>query len=132
MARYNLIIKGAKQNAVDTAVIYYSRADACWIAHSLRTDQIGTGGRIVDALADLIKAILQVCELAKKDQTIAVLRPAPKEIRDLVKRAKPLPRESYEVAHRMVHNQWPEYIEPDFKPRDEGESFTTEVLELAL
>src|SRR3982751_5626770 len=110
-------VKPSRTHLVESAVIYHSREDECWIAHSLRTDQIGTGNRIVDALADLIRAVDQVRRVAKADRTVALHRDAPKDIQRLAKRAKPLPREIYEVAHRMVHNEWPTYIEPNFQAR---------------
>jgi hypothetical protein len=74
-----------KKGARDTVVIYHSPEDGCWIAHSLRSDQIGTGRHPIEALADLIKAIKQVFDLAKRDKTIAYLREAPAEIQALAK-----------------------------------------------
>lgn len=113
----------------DSVLIYHSDEDGCWIAHSLRTDQVGTGERIVDALADLIKAVAQVCRLAERDPTVAYLREAPAAIRAKARRSKPLPREVYEVAYRVVHGDWPEEIEPDFRPRDENASFELDLRE---
>ena len=92
----------------EEVVIYYSEEDSGWIAHGLRTDQIGTGDRIVDALADLMKAVHQICAEAAKDKTLAYLRAAPQEIQDIARRAIPLPGEIYEIAYKKVHGQWPE------------------------
>lgn len=67
----------------DQGVIYQSPSDGDWIAHSLQTDQIGYGQSIVEALADAIKAVDQVCRAAEQDETPAYLRPAPPEVRGL-------------------------------------------------
>jgi len=98
------------------AVIYYDTEDECWVAHSLDTDQVGTGGRIVDALADLIRAVQALFELAKQDNSIALFRKAPPEIVAKIKKAKKLPGEVYEVAHRMVHGKWPSDVSLDVFP----------------
>jgi hypothetical protein len=107
----------------DTLVIYRSQEDGCWIAHSLRTDQVGVGDRIVVALADAIKAVHQVSDLAAGDSTIRLRREAPPDVQEMARRAKPLPREIYEIAHKMVHGQWPEYLHTDIKPQDDVDSF---------
>lgn len=91
----------------DTVVIYHSDEDGCWIAHSLRADQIGTGDRIVDALADLIKAMDQVCRLAARDPSVAYLRDAPPEVQERARSSSPLPREINEVAYRMARGDGP-------------------------
>ena len=99
----------------DICVIYESRQDNCWIAHSLRTDQIGTGDCVVNALADLLKAVQQILNLAKQEDDIAVLREAPTRIQRMAKTAQTLPREIYEIAHKRVHGEWPKDFEPNFK-----------------
>lgn len=108
-----------KQNYSDEVVIYWSEEDGCWIAHTIRTDQIGTGERIVDALADALKAVSSIIEEAGKDPTLALYRDAPNEIKDIAKTAKQLPLEIYEVAHKMVHGKWPEDWNPP-EPREDG------------
>lgn len=112
----------------DAAVIFFSQEDGCWIAHSLRTDQCGTGVGIAYALADLIRAVDQVCEIAREDETVAYLREAPQDIQKMAATGKKLPREIYEVAHKMARGQWPENIEPEFKAQDD-QAFTAEVCE---
>jgi hypothetical protein len=92
----------------DTLIIYHSEDDGCWIAHSLNTDQIGTGGDIVEAVADALKAVRQVCALAKQDSTVAHLRKAPPEIFEMKKHATRLPGELFEIAHMRAHGKWPE------------------------
>ena len=99
----------------DTCVIYESRADKCWIAHSLRTDQIGAGDCVVAALEDLLRAVEQVFKLAAEDGDVAIFREAPKRIQKMAESAEPLPREIYEIAHKRVHGGWPADFEPRFK-----------------
>jgi hypothetical protein len=113
----------------DTVVIYRSSKDRCWVAHSLRTDQIGTGRHIIEALADGIKAVQQVLALAHEDESIEPFREAPPEIRKMAERAKPLPGEVYEIACKMARGEWPQYLEPDFTPH--GEQFKAEALTAA-
>jgi hypothetical protein len=118
----------------EEAVIYFSEEDQCWIAHGLHTDQIGTGQRIVDALADFIKAVDQILDEAAKDESLAYLREAPREIRKIYKTAQALPGEIYEVAHKMVHGRWPSDWNPP-EPRlhlDHKRAFKAVVTEPAI
>ncbi|MDY7011139.1 MAG: hypothetical protein SVV80_10370 [Planctomycetota bacterium] len=103
------------QELNDMCVIYESRQDNCWIAHSLRTDQIGTGDCVVNALADLLKAIEQIFDLANQEKDISVLREAPTRIQQMAKTADPLPREIYEIAYKRVHGEWPKDIKARFE-----------------
>ncbi|MGB2823246.1 MAG: hypothetical protein WBF17_19840 [Phycisphaerae bacterium] len=107
-------LRGKK--AHDACVIYYSRGDGCWIAHGLHTDQIGTGDCVVHALADLMIALQELADLAAEDPSIAMLREAPPAIQRKARSAQPLPRELYEIAHKMVHGQWPD-IEVKIAPK---------------
>ncbi len=96
------------KKAHDACVIYYSREDGCWIAHGLHTDQIGTGDCVVRALADLMIALQELADLAAGDPSIATLREAPPAIQKKAQSAQALPRELYEIAHKMVHGEWPD------------------------
>jgi hypothetical protein len=88
-------------------VVYFSKDDDCWLAHGLRTDEIGTGDCVVDAVADFIKAIDQIARLAEREGDIEIFRDAPKDIQRMAKTAKPLPEEIYEIAHRRARGDWP-------------------------
>src|SRR4051812_47560136 len=103
----------------DEIVVYHSQEDGCWIAHSLRADQIGAGERIVEALADLIRGMVSLSDLAREDATIGLLREAPPEVQAIAAKSKTLPFEIFEVAHKMATGNWPKEISPDFKPIDE-------------
>jgi hypothetical protein len=118
-----------KLNLNESAVIYHSDEDECWIAHGLHTDQIGTGDRLVTALADLMKAVHSVCELAATDETISYLRPAPPEIQKMFAQARVLPKELSEISHKMAFGEWPEYLRADFTPEDVDGSFRAEMSE---
>jgi hypothetical protein len=113
----------------DTAVIYYSPEDRCWIAHSLRTDQVGTGEDMVQAFADLVRGIDGLLELADEDETVKFLREAPKDIQKMAASSRPLPKEMYEIAHKLARGQWPQEIDPAFVARNDDETFTTELCE---
>ncbi len=113
-----LIRRKARRNSPrETCVIYKSLEDACWVAHGLRTDQIGMGDSIVEALADFMRAIDQVRKVAAQGRNVALYRPAPAEIRAKAKTARPLPREIYEIAHKKVYGKWPADLPVTVKPR---------------
>jgi len=88
-------------------VIYYSKEDGCWLAHGLRTDEIGTGDCVVDAVADFIKAFDQILRLAEREGDVDIFRDAPEHVRQMAKTAKPLPGEIFEIAHRRARGDWP-------------------------
>lgn len=96
---------------METCLIYESRKDKCWIAHSLRTDQIGIGNGVVEALADLLIAVDQLLELAEEEDNIEIFRPAPAAIQNKARTAQRLPKEIYEIAHRKARGDWPLGIE---------------------
>ena len=93
---------------MDECVIYYSNEDDCWIAHSLRMDQIGTGPCAMEALSSLLRAVDFVMEDAAKDERLAYLREAPQDIQALKQIATRLPREVFEIAYKMAHGRWPQ------------------------
>lgn len=111
----------------DMAVLYHSADDNCWIAHSLRTDQIGTGGDMGEALEELIRGIDQLLAIADSDATVAYLREAPTAIQDLAKHSKKLPAEIYEVAHKRARGCWPEDIQPAFNTTSDDQAFVAEL-----
>ena len=86
----------------DFLVVDYSEDDGCWVAHSLRTDQIGTGPTKVEALADLIRAVYQVCDAAAEDESIAYLRDAAPETQALAKTVAPITAEEMDEALRLA------------------------------
>jgi len=96
----------------------------------VRTDQFGTGTCIVDALVDGMEAVDQVVELAQTRKGIEVFRNAPDEIIQRIKGAERLPDEIYEIAHKKLYGEWPEYIRPDFDIPP-SHCFTRKVLEEA-
>ncbi|MGA2501239.1 MAG: hypothetical protein ABSH20_26165 [Tepidisphaeraceae bacterium] len=118
---------------IDRLIVYHSAEDDCWIAHSLRTDQLGTGDCIVDAMADALKAIRQVAALAARDKTVALFREAPRDIQQLAAHARSLPAELFEIAHKMVTGAWPDDMPVDIAPRHHrGGTFAVEIPETEL
>lgn len=114
----------------DEAVIYFSAADDVWVSHSLRTDQIGTGRRIVDALADMIRAVQEVCAEATKDESLAYLREAPDEIKTLMGKSQKLPKETFEIAYKMVHGDWPDYLQLEETKQAKKASYKADLKEV--
>ncbi len=94
----------------DRFVIYYSNRDKSWLAHSLHTDQIGTGSSFMSAFADLLTGVSNLLALAKKDKNIAIYREAPKAIQKRAEKAKPLPGELVSMALKRLSGDWPRDI----------------------
>ena len=94
--------KKSKTDSAVTVIIYWSPEDACWVAHSIEFDQVGTGGRVVEALADLIRGVRALFAAAKRDESLNVFRRAPADVLALADDAEKLPMEVYEIAHRMA------------------------------
>ncbi len=99
-----------KRSFTDTLLIYESERDKCWLAHSLRTDQVGMGACWFEALTDGIKAIDGIIALAEDMGDIAVLRNAPENIQEMARRAKELPEEICEIARKKLYGKWPDYV----------------------
>lgn len=91
----------------DEFVVYYSKEDNSWIAHSLRTDQLGFGDCVVDALSDLLVGLHNLIDLAKKGQPIIILNEAPPEIQLIRQTAKILPDCIAQIAIERYYHQLP-------------------------
>lgn len=89
----------------DKFVIYFCREDSEWVAHSLKTDQIGTGPCVVDAIADLMQGLKNLSELHQKDPDIEIFRDAPEEIQLMQKNAKNLDKVIMEIAYKRFLDQ---------------------------
>jgi hypothetical protein len=89
---------------------------------------VGVGVDMGRALADLIKGVDQLIKLARVDESLAVFREAPENIKDLARNGKCLPQEIYEVAHRIARGTWPEDIDPGFKAAGD-QAFTASIKE---
>jgi hypothetical protein len=117
--------KTRRRSLRETCVIYESAEDGCWVAHGLRTDQIGTGDCVVDALVDFIRALDQIIKVAGREKNVELYRPAPPEIRAKAKTAKKLPREICEIAHKTLCGKWPSGLDVCVKPPKRGTLKTT-------
>lgn len=77
-------IKRAKPNndtlSTDTIVVYPSEDGVHYVAHSLRTDQIGVGETFTEAVAELSRAYVALWEAHARDPSVVIERPAPPEI----------------------------------------------------
>lgn len=88
---------------MDTFAIYYSRENGYWIAHSLRTDRVGKGDCIVNALVDGLRAVKQVVDQTRRKRGTQVFRPAPDDVQEIAQTAEKLPDEIYQRALKMYH-----------------------------
>lgn len=102
----------------DEILVYYSQQDKAWLAHSFRTDQIGSGECILEAVESLLRGIKSIMDLAKEDPSIEVWREATADVQARAKSAKTLPYEFVEIAHRRVHGNWPKELPVQAKPSE--------------
>ncbi len=116
-----------ENNCEHNVIVYWSYLDRLWIAHSLDMDKTGSGERVVDALANLIRASLDVITEAKKDHSLHIFRDAPPQILRLAEEsvaANILPFEVIEIAYKMARGRWPENFVLDVFPnKTEGSRF---------
>ena len=115
MAKTNGTI--GNQCQLEDCLIYKSTSQGYWVAHGLHTDQIGTGDCVLDAYVDYLVGIRNLKKLQEEDCTIEIKREAPKEILKRAEKARPLPEELYQVAHRRLCGTWPNDIKVVAEPR---------------
>jgi len=90
----------------DTFVIYPSeQEEGFWVAHSLNTDQIGTGECVLDAFVAVLRAMRALLEEAGRNPKLRLLSPAPKEVRERCKHARRLPMEFIEIASMILEGK---------------------------
>lgn len=110
-----------------------------WVAHSLRTDQVGVGQDPVEAVRDLCFAVKTLLEEAESDKTVRVEQPAPIEILERYHGAQPMPDELWKriqaAIQACIHHQDKEYwSDPEDSSADEWDdsAFYREILEKDL
>jgi hypothetical protein len=106
---------------MDECLIYHSDEDRAWIAHSLKTDQLGFGDCVVNALVDLLIGTKNLLKLKKKDPEIEIFHQASPEIIAESEKAKPLPSVLWEVALERFHKKLPYQVYTDIP---QNEQFT--------
>jgi hypothetical protein len=111
----------------DRRVVYYSRQDRCWIAHSTLTDQIGTGETIIEAMVDLLRALEQLLELARQDPSIQIYRRAPASVLGLLTEAIPIPAQIVSLAEEKFRASTAREFRIDAE-RESTYAFTSEIL----
>ena len=91
--------KEAPERFSDEWVIYPSELETGrYVAHSLRTDQVGVGKCVLDAYIELARCIRSVLREATRDKRIQVYQPAPQEVWEKLRHAVHLPKEIEEIA----------------------------------
>ncbi len=98
-------------------IVYQSDEDKCWVAHSLHTDQIGTGDCLLDSLIDLATALKGLAELSEADIRIKTRREAPSKIQNMAKTATPLPGEIASIASKIAWGEWPKEMGVNLGPK---------------
>ena len=61
----------------------------------------------MDAFTDLLGGMINLVHLANREKDINLRREAPPNIQRRAERAKPIPRELYEVACKITRGDWP-------------------------
>ena len=86
------------QQIQDIWIIYPSMEErGMFVAHSLRTDQIGMGPCVLDAYVNLALAMRALTKALREDPSLDILREAPPEVWGMLVDAEKLPDE---IVHR--------------------------------
>ena len=121
----------ANRGFADILVIYPSHDDVepdLWVAHSVRTDQVGVGHDPVEAVRELAIAVRTLFEEAHKDARVLIEQPAPVEVLKKMAGGEPLPEPMWErmkaAIEACIHHDpdyWsdgddeaPEWVESTF------------------
>ena len=85
-----------KKSFEDILIVYPSDCDpGKFVAHSVRTDQIGVGDNAVEAICELFSAVRDLLEEAAKDTSIVVECLAPDEV-----------LRKFATAHKIPDAKW--------------------------
>ncbi len=91
----------------DIIVLYPSVDDVepgLWVAHSARTDQVGVGHDLIEAIRELALSVRTLLEEAAKDPTVRVEQPAPLEVLRKLQGATSLPKPLLERVRAALHS----------------------------
>jgi hypothetical protein len=88
---------------VDVWIIYPDKDDqGMWVAHSINTDQLALGHCKLEAYVELKHVMKDLLNAAEADPTLRVMSPAPKEVRDMLKTAKPMAQDLLDRAEELL------------------------------
>lgn len=88
------------------AIVYNSKQDNCFIAHSINCDQIGTGDTKEQAIKDLGVGLKNLYNLCEKHEDISFYQDTtPPEIQQALEKAKSNPDGYKPIIHKI-----PEYF----------------------
>lgn len=119
-----------RSDLTETIVIYHAPDEGGWIAHGLRTDQVGIASTPVDALAQLLRLVHALIEEAAADRTLEIFREAPEAIQAMQHGSTKLPNEIVEVAHWKAVGTWPS--EWEVQPVQNNGSFVATIVEPSI
>lgn len=87
------------------AIVYNSKEDNCFVAHSINCDQLGTGDTKEQAIRDLGVGLKNWYNLCEEDETLAFYSDAPPEIQQALEKAKSNPDK-----HKLIIHEVPGYF----------------------
>jgi len=103
----------------DILVIFPSEGDVeegLWVAHSVRTDQVGVGHDPIEAVRELAACVRELLLEAASDDRVRVEQLAPAEVIRRISGARPLPEEAWAriksaIGSCLIHDV--DYWTPD-------------------
>lgn len=116
----------ALANWADHFVVYRSKDDdGRYVAHSVRTDQIGIDETVVGAVHELYTALRALIEEAQRDPNVVVFQQAPEEVVNTFLRAPKLRDDLWAEIRTRIHlpklpKQDDDYWEPDLESQAQG------------
>ncbi len=84
------------------AIVFYSKQDNCYIAHSVECDQLGTGDNKEQAIEDLGTGLKNLYDLCNKDETLDFYaETTPEKIQQALQKAKSNPEKYNPIVHKV-------------------------------
>ena len=70
------------------SIVYFSKEDDIFVAHSIECDQLGTGDTKFEAIEDLGTGLKNLYDLCEREKDLAFYRDAPPKFQEAIKKAK--------------------------------------------
>lgn len=83
------------------SIVYHSKEDNLFIAHSIECDQLGCGDTKQEAIEDLGNGLKNLYNLYNREENLAFYRNAPPKIQDALKKAKNSPDKYISIVHEV-------------------------------
>lgn len=102
-----------RDNFEDIVVVYPAEEPGQFVAHSIRTDQIGVAPTPHEALIEVLHALYDLFEEARKDRRVEIQRLAPPEVRERF----------FESATKVPDEVWNQILRRFAKSNDKGDDY---------